>query len=105
MTHKELILQELLNEEHKLTKDFFGSKVIRNCGVEQFKRKKGDWVEREEKATRKRQIFDEIINEEGEKKKKKPKGLKEGQQGERSAVKTYAAEMAVLGFADNNEVC
>ncbi|XP_031565818.1 nucleolar protein 9-like isoform X2 [Actinia tenebrosa] len=96
ISHKELILQELLQDEHKLTKDFFGSKVIKKCGLEQFKRKKGDWIQREEKANKKRQIFDEIIHQE-EKKKKKAKGMKEEQQ-ERCVVKSYAAEMAVLGF-------
>ena len=95
-SHKELILQELLQDEHKLTKDFFGSKVIKKCGLEQFKRKKGNWNEREEKANKKRQMFDEILHED-ESKKKKVKRMKEELQ-ERCSVKSYAAEMAVLGF-------
>lgn len=95
-SHKELILQELLQDEHKLAKDFFGSKVIKKCNLEQFKRKKCGWIEREEKANKKRQIFDKIIHEE-ERKKKKTKGMKEEHQG-KCAVQSFAAEMAVLGF-------
>ena len=107
MKYKEAITQELALAEHQLKDNFYGKIVLRNCGVEHFKRKDKTWHEREQKAERKRKMIEEIFEERGESvvatKKAKPLGEKKFTQ--------LAPEMAALGFTasgqhadDSNEV-
>ena len=47
VSHREKIAQELLLLENKLSKDFFGAIVLRNCNIAQYKLNKSVWQEKE----------------------------------------------------------
>ena len=94
VNYKEGITQELALSEKQLTSDFYGRIVLKNCGVEHFKRKDKTWHEKEQKAARKRKLLEEILEErEDSAKQNKKAKLKD----ERKFTK-LAPEMAVLGF-------
>lgn len=93
--YKEAITQELAQSELKLKGNLYGRIVLRNCGVEHFKRKDKTWHERQQKAAKKRKLLDEILEERGDgavtKKKAKPM--------EENRFAQLAPEMAALGFS------
>ncbi|KAG0228204.1 Nucleolar protein 9 [Actinomortierella wolfii] len=60
---KEKIATELLQHEHTLSQSFYGKFILRNCKIDQFKRKKADWLEREKGIERKRDMFKEILGD------------------------------------------
>lgn len=94
MKYKEAITEELANSEQQLKGNLYGRIVLRNCGVEHFKRKDKTWHEREQKATKKRKLLEEILEDRGQStvatKKAKPVGENKFSQ--------LAPEMAALGF-------
>lgn len=92
--YKEDITQELVLSEQQLTSNFYGRIVLKNCGVEHFKRKDKTWHEKEHKAARKRKLLEEIFEEREDigKQNKKAK-LKD-----KHKFTMLAPEMAVLGF-------
>ena len=94
VNYKEAITQELALSEHLLTSNFYGKIVLKNCGVEHFKRKDKTWHEKEQKAARKRKLLEEIFEEreDTEKQNKKVK-LKDDHK-----FSKLAPEMAALGF-------
>lgn len=92
--HKEAITQELALSEQQLTSNFYGRIVLKNCGVEHFKRKDKTWYEKEQKAARKRKLLEEILEErEDSAKQNKKAKLKDDQK-----FTKLAPEMAALGF-------
>lgn len=92
--HKEAITQELALSEQQLTSNFYGRIVLKNCGVEHFKRKDKTWHEKEQKAARKRKLIEEILEErEDSAKQNKKAKLKDDQ-----TLTNLAPEMAALGF-------
>lgn len=60
---KEKIAQELLEHEHALSQSYYGKFILRNCKIDQFKRKKEEWVEREKGIERKKDMFKEILGD------------------------------------------
>ncbi|KAG0000396.1 Nucleolar protein 9 [Entomortierella chlamydospora] len=60
---KEKIATELLEHEHALSQSFHGKFILRNCKIEQFKRKKEEWVEREKGIERKKDMFKDILGD------------------------------------------
>lgn len=92
--HKEAITQELALSEQQLSSNFYGRIVLKNCGVEHFKRKDKTWHEKEQKAVRKRKLLEEILEErEDSAKQNKKAKLKDDQ-----TFTNLAPEMAALGF-------
>ncbi|KAL9975890.1 hypothetical protein ACROYT_G013107 [Oculina patagonica] len=92
--YKEAITQELAVSEQQLNGNFYGRIVLKNCGVEHFKRKDKTWHEKEQKAARKRKMLDEILEEREDsgKHNKKAKLKEDGK------FTKLAPEMAALGF-------
>lgn len=96
--YKEAITQELLLSEQQLNSNFYGRIVLRNCGVEHLKRKDKTWLEKEQKAVKKRKFLEEILEErEDIKHTKKAKLVKEGKS------RKFGREMAALGFTASGE--
>ena len=81
-THSELGRKEqlatvLLANEGRLTTDYYGGIVLRNCNIAQYRKQQAGWLDRQKAAGKKRQLFEELLNEEHQiaapKKKKKKK--------------------------------
>ncbi|KAF9921745.1 Nucleolar protein 9 [Linnemannia zychae] len=60
---KEKIAAELLEHEHELSQNFHGKFILRNCKIDQFKRKREEWVEREKGIERKKDMFKDILGD------------------------------------------
>ncbi|KAG0044929.1 Nucleolar protein 9 [Gryganskiella cystojenkinii] len=60
---KEKIATELLAHEQALSQSFHGKFILRNCKIDQFKRKKEEWVEREKGIERKKDMFKDILGD------------------------------------------
>ncbi|KAF9162149.1 Nucleolar protein 9 [Actinomortierella ambigua] len=60
---KEKIATELLQHEQALSQSFYGKFILRNCKIDQFKRKKADWLEREKGNERKKDMFKDILGD------------------------------------------
>ncbi|KAG0339267.1 Nucleolar protein 9 [Podila humilis] len=60
---KEKIAAELLEHEQALSQSFHGKFILRNCKIDQFKRKKEEWVEREKGIERKKDMFKDILGD------------------------------------------
>ncbi|KAF9579668.1 Nucleolar protein 9 [Lunasporangiospora selenospora] len=60
---KEKIATELLEHEYALSQNFHGKFILRNCKIDQFKRKKEEWLEREKGIERKRDMFKDILGD------------------------------------------
>ncbi|KAG0090636.1 Nucleolar protein 9 [Podila epicladia] len=60
---KEKIATELLEHEQALSHSFHGKFILRNCKIDQFKRKKEEWVEREKGIERKKDMFKDILGD------------------------------------------
>ncbi|KAG0946369.1 hypothetical protein G6F60_003677 [Rhizopus arrhizus] len=61
---KEKIANELVKSEHDLSSHYIGKGILWTCKIDQFKRKRDDWIEREKGAERKREMFKDILGEE-----------------------------------------
>ena len=94
MKYKEAITRELADNEHQLKDNFYGKFVLRNCGVEHFKRKDKTWHEREQKVERKRKLLEEIFEERDE----LPASTKRAKPSTENKFAQLATEMAALGF-------
>ena len=92
--YKEVITQELALSEQQLTSNFYGKIVLKNCGVEHFKRKDKTWHEKEQKAARKRRLLEEILEEREDSRKQN----KKAKLNDEHKFTKLAPEMAVLGF-------
>lgn len=93
--YKEVITCELADNEHQLKDNFYGKFVLKNCGVEHFKRKDKTWHEREQKVKRKRKLLEEIFEERDE----LPVSTKRAKpETENKFAAQLAPEMAALGF-------
>ncbi|KAI1321356.1 Nucleolar protein 9 [Mortierella claussenii] len=60
---KEKIATELSEHEQALSQSFHGKFILRNCKIDQFKRKKEEWVEREKGIERKKDMFKDILGD------------------------------------------
>ncbi|KAF9950954.1 Nucleolar protein 9 [Modicella reniformis] len=60
---KEKIAEELLEHEHSLSQSYYGKFILRNCKIDQFKRKREEWVEREQGIERKKDMFKDILGD------------------------------------------
>ena len=72
MKNKEKIAQELMENEQKLAVDRIGKFILRTCKVRLYREKKEIWKSGVSKNTKKREMFDDILNDgEGDDAKKK----------------------------------
>lgn len=62
LANKNTIMEELAQSKEKLESSPHGRLVVRNCRLDQFIRKREDWVKDEQTQTTKRNLFDDIIN-------------------------------------------
>lgn len=60
---KNTIMEELAESKEKLESSPHGRLVVRNCRLDQFIRKREDWVKEEQTQTTKRALFDDILND------------------------------------------
>ncbi|KAJ2521056.1 Nucleolar protein 9, partial [Coemansia sp. RSA 2049] len=60
---KESIVQELLQKETQLQDSRSGRIILRNCGIEYYKRRADQWRERERGLERKKHMFKDILGE------------------------------------------
>ncbi|KAF7724497.1 Nucleolar protein 9 [Apophysomyces ossiformis] len=67
---KEKIATELLKRERDLSEHYIGKCVLWTCRIEQFKRHHDDWVQREKGAERKRELFQDILEDKAPKKRR-----------------------------------
>ena len=65
VSRKEEIATLLLAHEEELAVDFYGGIVLRNCNIAHFKKRQAGWIQEQETAKKKRDIFKDIISEEG----------------------------------------
>ena len=70
------IAQELLRERTTLINNNYGKFVVRNCKLDQYDKKLNEWTQKQKGAAKKRSMFDDII-EEAEQIKKRKKEEKE----------------------------
>ena len=70
---KEQIASELLKRERDLTDHPMGKCVLWTCRIELYKRRHDDWVEREKGLEKKKELFKDILGEDGAKKPSKKK--------------------------------
>ncbi|KAG0164059.1 Nucleolar protein 9 [Apophysomyces sp. BC1034] len=68
---KEKIATELLKRERDLSEHYIGKCILWTCRIEQFKRHYDDWVQREKGSERKRELFQDILDEKDVKTSKK----------------------------------
>lgn len=61
---KEEIAKELLADEDKLSSDFYGQIVLRNCNVAHYRKKQSAWQAEQQAAERRRGLFQDIFSEE-----------------------------------------
>lgn len=60
---KNTMMEELAESKEKLESSPHGRLVVRNCRLDQFIRKREDWVKEEQTQSTKRSLFDDIIND------------------------------------------
>jgi len=60
---KERIAAELLDHEHSLSQSLYGRFILRNCKIDNFKRKREEWMERERGAQRKKEMFKDVLED------------------------------------------
>lgn len=94
VNHKKAITEELAQSEQQLKANFYGKFVLRNCGVEHFKRKDKSWHEQEQRTAKKMKLLEDILEERVDgavtDKNSKPKA--------QTRFKQLAPQMAALGF-------
>ena len=66
MRSKFNIVEELAAKDSQLAGDQYGRHVHRNCALNHFKYRRGQWKELQGRETKKRKLFAEIIGEEGD---------------------------------------
>ncbi|XP_072049550.1 nucleolar protein 9-like [Amphiura filiformis] len=98
MRSKFTIAEELAAKIDQLAGDQFGRHVHRNCALNHFKYRRGQWKELQGRETKKRKLFAEIIGEEEDSTKKKKK-----KKDKRAADDVYYKEMVVLGVGMSDE--
>ena len=60
---KEGIAALLLANEEELSADFHGGIVLRNCDIAHFRKKQAGWLEGQKAASKRRELFEDILGE------------------------------------------
>ncbi|ORX93043.1 ARM repeat-containing protein [Basidiobolus meristosporus CBS 931.73] len=60
---KEKIATELVLNEKAIAACFHGKFILRNCQIDQFKRKREEWIEKEKGVERKKEMFKDILGD------------------------------------------
>jgi hypothetical protein len=60
-----------LHSTPSIKNDFYGKFVWRNCGLEEFEKREGEWIGKMKKKEKKKRMFDDIIYDQGNKKSKR----------------------------------
>jgi hypothetical protein len=63
---KEEVAALLLAHEEELLADFHGGIVLRNCDIAHFKKKQTGWVEEQRAINKKREMFQDILEDGGQ---------------------------------------
>ncbi len=66
MSKKEVILKELSQVENDLMKTSHGKFVLKNCKMNQYKQRQEQWQEKEASVEKKRKMFSEILDDDGQ---------------------------------------
>ncbi|KAI8058172.1 armadillo-type protein [Syncephalis plumigaleata] len=61
LAHKETIAQELLAHEQTLYASMHGKFILRNCRIDQFKRRREQWRQQQQGQSKKQMLFADII--------------------------------------------
>lgn len=59
---KEQIANELLKKEYDLADHYIGKCILWTCRIEQFKRRRAEWIEREKGLEKRKKMFEDIID-------------------------------------------
>ncbi|TPX70190.1 hypothetical protein SpCBS45565_g01889 [Spizellomyces sp. 'palustris'] len=107
---KEKMAEELVKSFDRLRNDHFGRFVARNCKLENFKRRREEWVERLAGVEKKKDMFGEFFDDadkQGKKVVATEQGAANGTEGESKAdedplwtTHIFDEGMAALGFAN-----
>ncbi|ORX85396.1 ARM repeat-containing protein [Anaeromyces robustus] len=89
---KESIAEELLDNERELNSNFHGKFVLRNCKIENFKRNRQEWIEHEHGLERKKQMFEELLND------TPTNNSKQEETNDIKGSNILDSELSVLGF-------
>lgn len=65
VARREELARLLLVHEEDLSADFYGSIVLRNCNIASFRKRQAGWQEEQVAASRKRDMFEDILGEGG----------------------------------------
>ncbi len=55
------IAKVLLAQEDKLSADFYGNIVLRNCNIASYKSQQGEWAEAQRQAGKKKELFQDLL--------------------------------------------
>ncbi|KNC97625.1 uncharacterized protein SPPG_07093 [Spizellomyces punctatus DAOM BR117] len=107
---KEKMAEELVKSFDRLRNDHFGRFVARNCKLENFKRRREEWVERLAGVEKKKDMFGEFFDDadkQGKRVVASEQGPVDGTEGESKEVEDplwtthiFDEGMAALGFAN-----
>ncbi|CAO3620810.1 unnamed protein product [Cunninghamella echinulata] len=61
---KEKIAQELMKYEYDLSEHYLGKCILWTCNIDLYKRRREEWIEREEGMIRKKDMFKDILGDE-----------------------------------------
>lgn len=61
---KEKIAQELVKYEYDLSEHYLGKCILWTCNIDLYKRRRDEWIEREEGMIRKKDMFKDILGDE-----------------------------------------
>jgi len=89
---KESIAEELLENERELNANFHGKFVLRNCKIDNFKRNRQEWIEHEHGLERKKQMFEELLND------TPTNNTKQEETTDTKSSNILDSELSVLGF-------
>ncbi|KAL1916702.1 uncharacterized protein VTP21DRAFT_5406 [Calcarisporiella thermophila] len=93
---KEKIAKDLVNSEQKIAQSPWGRIVLRNCKIENFKRRHDEWAEKQTGVERKRELFKDIFEDEAftstEKSKKQKTSQKEAKMNEKEKPEESKSE-------------
>ncbi|KAI9317229.1 armadillo-type protein [Dichotomocladium elegans] len=70
---KEQIATELLKKEYDLADHYIGKCILWSCRIDQFKRRRQEWIEREKGLEKRKKMFEDILEEDGKAGNKKRK--------------------------------
>ena len=62
---RETLAAQLFLKKREIQSTFFGNMVLKNCKIDEYEKSQEDWIEKEESKRHKKEIFKEILEEDG----------------------------------------